>query len=465
MTSSTTTPLFEAKAASAPGKVLLAGGYLVLDRGYNGLVFGLNARIHVCVEPIRMKSGVTLSEIIVRSPQFKSANWEYGYRLTEGDGGVSVTQLQASHDIPISRNPFVETALSYALTYITTHLPHSTISPSSITILAASPYYSNPGKPLPNSTSDFLNFDVPLNQAHKTGLGSSAALVTSFTAAVLSYYLPKSIFDLETEAGRQILHNLAQASHCAAQGKVGSGFDIASAVYGSCLYRRFSPALLSATGEPASPGFAARLKSLVENSEKQWDTEITKSAIEMPQGLRLLMCDVDCGSQTPGMVKQVLAWRKENQVEADKLWNELQSGNEEFARELTALAGQEPVARDYTTVRDVIVKNRTLIRQMSTASNVPIEPPQQTALIDAASKVPGVIGGMVPGAGGYDAFVLLIEDKVEVIDALKKLYGGWKVDDEGDDGVKIGKVGVLGVREDMVGARREETALYKEWTV
>lgn len=85
----------EPQAVSAPGKVLVAGGYLVLDRKYTALVFGLDARIHVEIEPIRTKSGVTLSEIIVRSPQFRDAVWEYGYRTTEGDGGMAVTQLRA----------------------------------------------------------------------------------------------------------------------------------------------------------------------------------------------------------------------------------------------------------------------------------------------------------------------------------------------------------------------------------
>lgn len=83
------------QAVSAPGKVLLAGGYLVLDRDYTGLVFGLDARVHVVIRPLPTTSGVTLSEVIVRSPQFKAANWEYGYRLTERGGGIEVTQLRA----------------------------------------------------------------------------------------------------------------------------------------------------------------------------------------------------------------------------------------------------------------------------------------------------------------------------------------------------------------------------------
>ena len=83
-----------AVAVSAPGKVLLAGGYLVLDRKYNGLVFGLDSRIHVSVKPFASTSGVTFSEITVKSPQFQNAVWEYGYRLAAEGGGVKVTQLR-----------------------------------------------------------------------------------------------------------------------------------------------------------------------------------------------------------------------------------------------------------------------------------------------------------------------------------------------------------------------------------
>lgn len=81
-------------AVSAPGKVLLAGGYLVLDRAYTGLVFGLSARINVVAQEIRTSPGVQLSEIVVESPQFLEAQWRYGYRLADADGGVKVTQLQ-----------------------------------------------------------------------------------------------------------------------------------------------------------------------------------------------------------------------------------------------------------------------------------------------------------------------------------------------------------------------------------
>lgn len=84
----------DAVAVSAPGKVFLAGGYLVLDRAHTALVFGLDARIHVIVRPIQTQNGVVLEKIEVASPQFQDAVWEYGHRLKEDDGGVEITQLR-----------------------------------------------------------------------------------------------------------------------------------------------------------------------------------------------------------------------------------------------------------------------------------------------------------------------------------------------------------------------------------
>ena len=59
----------------------------------------------------------------------------------------------------------------------------------------------------------------------------SAIPATSFTSA-------------HDNDGRRLAHNLAQYVHCLAQGKVGSGFDVSAAVFGSHLYTRFNPAVL-----------------------------------------------------------------------------------------------------------------------------------------------------------------------------------------------------------------------------
>ena len=64
-------------AVSAPGKVLFAGGYLVLDRHHTGLVFGLNARMHVHVRWRTSREPVT-NFVTVGSPQF-GAIWAYEF--------------------------------------------------------------------------------------------------------------------------------------------------------------------------------------------------------------------------------------------------------------------------------------------------------------------------------------------------------------------------------------------------
>ncbi len=263
------------------------------------------------------------------------------------------------------------------------------------------------------------------------------------------------------------LHNLAQAAHCAAQGKIGSGFDVAAAAYGSCIYKRFSPSVLEGLGDTGSKGFSTRLKSIVEDTDvsKKWDTLIDKKhAATVPKGLRLVMCDVDCGSETVGMVKNVLSWRKTKPEESILLWETLQKGNEDLALEFQNLTSKSICqSEDYEGLRTVILTIRSLIREMSTKSGVPIEPEVQTKLIDACCHLPGVVGGVVPGAGGYDAVALLVEDKSTVIDGLHQFLEGYRVDADQGDGKGIQKVRLLGVKQEDQGVKVENSKIYDGW--
>lgn len=61
----------------------------------------------------------------------------------------------------------------------------------------------------------------------KTGLGSSAALVTSLVACLLQSF---GVVDLSASADKQLVHNLAQVAHCLAQGKVSAAKAIGTAL-------------------------------------------------------------------------------------------------------------------------------------------------------------------------------------------------------------------------------------------
>lgn len=345
----------------------------------------------------------------------------------------------------------------------------------SVTILADNDYYSDTGAGNDDDArrrGGFRDFGVTLQDAHKTGLGSSAALVTALVSALVTHRI---IHAEDLVVAREKLHNLAQAAHCAAQGKVGSGFDIGAAVFGSCFYRRFSPSILEKLGEVGSPGFDERLFSTVEDLDlaQPWDTEFVDVGMKLPPGVQLILCDVDCGSQTPSMVRKVLEWRKQNKEEADQLWGALQANNEKLRHELrrfshTRMSSEfesAAIVELYKTVRGLIQQSRNYLQQMTAKTQVPIEPRVQTELLDTVSQVDGVIGGVVPGAGGYDAVALLIQDDIEVVRRLKKLFDSYQSKVEDDFGGKIERVRMLNVRHGSEGVRNEaqNMARYVTW--
>ena len=71
---------------SSPGKVLLAGGYLVLDPRYSGVVVSTSSRFYTVIHrDLHSKGSQDNGLIRVRSPQFLDAVWQYSVTV---DGGV-----------------------------------------------------------------------------------------------------------------------------------------------------------------------------------------------------------------------------------------------------------------------------------------------------------------------------------------------------------------------------------------
>ena len=73
---------------SAPGKVLIAGGYLVLDPAYSGVVASTSSRFYTAITP------ATSNRIVVRSPQFVNATWSYTWSISSTTTPPSVVISQ-----------------------------------------------------------------------------------------------------------------------------------------------------------------------------------------------------------------------------------------------------------------------------------------------------------------------------------------------------------------------------------
>ncbi|KAH7094201.1 phosphomevalonate kinase [Auriculariales sp. MPI-PUGE-AT-0066] len=422
---------------SAPGKVLAAGGYLVLEPQHVGVVISTNARFYTVIQPSETSEG-----IVVRAPQFDNAIWKYGVESSSG-------RLQQREG---SANKFVQSALETALRVVfESKGPDAVPTNLNITIVGDNDFYSQRaqletrGWPRTReSLAKLPPFNPPggtLKDVHKTGLGSSAALTTSLVLAIFAHTGVAQPRDA-------LAHRAAQRAHCVAQGKLGSGFDVAAAAFGSMLYNRFDPAAVPMDDD-------APLVPRLRDGALKWDERIAPFAL--PPGLRVMLADVDAGSDTPSMVGKVLKWKAAQPESSAELWAKLSRANSSFADELMSMgelarkdnaaylaalnyaasvrhgewvlhsqpATQAPVLTHLCRVRELINDIRGMMRDMSTGADVPIEPPEQTQLLDACAALQGVVGGGVPGAGGYDAIWVMVVDGGDAAQSVEKLWLGW----------------------------------------
>ncbi|KAF9531647.1 ribosomal protein S5 domain 2-type protein [Crepidotus variabilis] len=435
---------------SAPGKVLIAGGYLVLDPAYSGIVVSTSSRFYTAIQDFFSKPDT----IRVRSPQFSDASWTYTVAFNPD---ISVQPSPENS----SSNKFVHLALQHSLALAVevqgvARVQEKLTQALDIAIVGDNDFYSQRAKleslGLPRTISSlssiphFASAGVKLSEVHKTGLGSSAALITSLTSALLVHFSVIQASALSADnllvEGRQLAHNLAQFVHCIAQGKVGSGFDVSSATFGSHLYTRFDPSVIQGLMSDTS----AKLLPVLSPSNKAWNYRIED--FKLPPCTRIMLADVDAGSDTPSLVGKVLKWRKEKAGEANGVWQHLDQLNQSLSRTLLHLtnlhdqsptayknvvryisslqpvqweanplqpATDQPIINTFYQVHRISQEIRSKMKEMGNFSGVPIEPDEQTRLLDVCVSQAGVVGGGVPGAGGYDAIWLLVCDPVSTL--------------------------------------------------
>lgn len=382
------------KAFSAPGKALLAGGYLVLEPIYDAYVTALSSRMHSIITH-KPTTSETISKIKIKSPQFANGEWEY--HITSNN--------EKPKDIKARTNPFLEATIFVVLSYVQPTEPFDL----DLVIYSDPGYHSQENTQLKSSTNgkkEFLFHSRAINDVEKTGLGSSAGLVSVVTTSLLSYFIP----GIES-TNKDILHNVSQIAHCFAQKKIGSGFDVATAIYGLIIYKRFQPNLINDVFkilEENPDNFPNVLKSLIHSN---WDFKHERC--ELPTKVKLLMGDIKGGSETPKLVSKILQWKKDKPEESGLVYDQLNNANVAFMKKINQLnssSSDQEIQELVGYISDV----RRGLQELTEKSQVPVEPLVQTELLDRIEKLPGCLGGVVPGAGGYDAIaVLVLEDQID----------------------------------------------------
>jgi phosphomevalonate kinase len=448
---------------SAPGKVLLAGGYLVLQSPNPGLVIALDKRFYTTATLRFADSATDVVEIVVRSVQFGGQTYQYTFQKADK------TLIAGSSNK--SRNVFVEKSLRVSFLCLYCHSQHAGLAKLELGIKADNDFYSLvphlQERGMDRSLESVLKLPKWLpaatssnNKVLKTGLGSSACLVTSIVGALCHVFL-------QDEPSSLLVHNLAQICHCHAQQKVGSGFDVAAACHGSHVYQRFPPSTLESLlsqldstttddqqdGDGVPPLLLASLtRTLRSVVHEAWEGGVV-APIHLPKCLQIMLADVSGGSESPSMARTVLAWQQQsfhgarvphwddlvviNQriVEKFQQVKELVISKEDtdVLEELTADQWQaygggenREVGPTLYELRMVLQESRRELKAMGDAAQVPIEPEEQTFLIDATMALPGVVAALVPGAGGNDALACVYLNTPVVRHRIADLWAQWE---------------------------------------
>ncbi|PWN36866.1 ribosomal protein S5 domain 2-like protein [Meira miltonrushii] len=490
---------------SAPGKVLIAGGYLVLEPAYPGLVISTTSRFYTVITKKKAKqasSSTTHSSqlrISVQSPQFIDAKWDYLVELQGQDKCLTRQSRESYENSNAGKNPFVALSILYAVRLaleatsaddVRAAITDEHGSYLDVNVLADNDFYSQRSTDGSAPSAEALQEIPPFNaqncairDVHKTGLGSSAAMTTSLVGALLVQlgvvHADPATGGIAGDEALALVHNTAQLAHCAAQGKVGSGFDVSAAVWGSQLYRRFDKeaiqGLLDAgeavgvegddassssdqlelapfldprnrSWQPSPLGKGSKggsnptaVEGLASASSTGGDSIARPAPLELPPFVEMMLADVDAGSNTPSMVGKILEWRKSNPEWAQQMWTILAAGNQTLADGLLALrlahaqnsaeylqavqlASQhfskdwDKIVREHpSTTLTLLVEVRNAMRSiqggmraLGRQAGVPVEPDEMGNVIKATiDGAHAVLGGGVPGAGGYDALFVL----------------------------------------------------------
>lgn len=354
--------------ASAPGKILWIGGYSVLEKPNMGYVTTVKAYVSVNSRPLEG------NVVELNAPQ-----------LNMDAKGAIDSEGRLNIEVPkelLLLKTSVEVGLRYA--------SFLGVRPSGISISTKS--------------DEAFSYRIEGERIAKSGLGSSAALTVATIASVLRA--------MEVKANKNQIHKLAQIAHSMATGKVGSGFDIAAATYGSILYTRYSPEIVKSFPSEYSN------RDLVRLVKKKWDYTVER--FPMPKAFRIAFANfIDESMTTTASLGSVSEFKKNQPEMYAELIKELNAANLDAIEALRKIGSGEQDALG--AFKESFEKGRVLTKELGNLSKVGIEPDDCTSLIEESQRN-GAFVAKLPGAGGKDAVAAL---SLSIADE-RKLRRFWK---------------------------------------
>jgi phosphomevalonate kinase len=350
---------------SAPGKLVVAGEWAILDIGNPGIIASVDRRVFA---EVRDSKNI---EVSIKDFGIKE--------LTASFDGSTLTWSRELNEQNRKDTQFMKASIETALRYLGSYKPFAI-----------------------RTWGEETNIKVD-GVLKKVGFGSSAASVVAVIGGLLKF----NGMDISTRESKDIIYKLATMAHFFAQGKVGSAFDVAASTYGGIfVYKRFDPKWLE---QKMSSG--AGVKEVAEQAWPSFEVE----PLEPPRGFRLLIGWTKESASTTNLVKQVDEWAKLSESNA-AIKRRIYASIASLVKELI-VAWKEA---DRERITDLLNDNEELLRELGQKAGVPIETPELRLLHEAA-KAAGC-AGKLSGAGGGDCGIGICFEESEA----KSIRKAWE---------------------------------------
>jgi len=250
-----------------------------------------------------------------------------------------------------------------------------------------------------STESEITSVTLKDGSSAKVGFGSSAAAVVAIISAILKLH------EQETDSleAKEKIYKLGCIAHYYGQGKVGSAFDVAASTYAQTLvYKRFDGEWLVKELESGKP-----VKEVV---EEKWQG-FKGTPLVLPDDFILCIGFVGYGTSTKELVVKMRDFKASN---PDK-YNEIYSGISSVVNGLIEALKESGKEK----IKELIAKNREFLKQLAKESGNRLETNELAELINSANAAGAA--AKFSGAGAGDCGIAICFDN-EIAEKVKAAW-------------------------------------------
>lgn len=358
---------------SAPGKLMLAGEWAVLELGVPCVVIAIDKKVTV-------RAYIDLREKVfsVTAPDLKLETKH------------AVWQNQKLHWQP-ELTPEEKEKLLMAQFAIETTLKYLEAAGKKILPIGIT------------TASEDCVVQLSSGETKKIGFGSSAAAVVAIVKAILQLHG----IHTQTQQELERVFKLSCIAHFEAQGKVGSSFDVAASTFGGVLqYKRFDPTWLQ---EQYQQG-----QNLKQIAETPWPA-LELQPLQLPENFHLLLGYTGPDSSTKEMIQKVNACKE---TRKEDYWQVIDAIKQCVEELIPAIRQNNP-----EKITEELQRNRNALIGLSEVSGVELETRMLANLANIAEQN-GCAGKLSGSGGGGVGIAVCFDSHVQqIIEAEWKKAG------------------------------------------